>query len=174
MSRSSARPIEKSAEAYRTIGEAADTLGLRPHVLRYWESRFPGLVNPLKRRDGRRMFRPADLDALRAIQLLVHQRGMTLKSARQLLEAHGVATVLGGEATRARPSLATQEAPADSPARQLQASVRAAFDTAQADPTPDSAGPPASAGPSAGLEATLTGLAELKARLDRVRARPAA
>ncbi|MFN3610249.1 MAG: MerR family transcriptional regulator, partial [Hyphomonas sp.] len=33
--------IEKSADAYRSIGEAAAELGLETHVLRYWETRFP-------------------------------------------------------------------------------------------------------------------------------------
>ena len=48
--------VEKSADAYRSIGEAAAELGLEPHVLRYWETRFPRQVSPVKRPDGRRYF----------------------------------------------------------------------------------------------------------------------
>ncbi|MEL8056085.1 MAG: MerR family transcriptional regulator, partial [Pseudomonadota bacterium] len=45
-----ARRVEKSADAYRSIGEAAGELGLQTHVLRYWETKFAKYVKPLKRR----------------------------------------------------------------------------------------------------------------------------
>ena len=99
--------IEKSADAYRSIGEAASELGLPTHVLRYWETKFPRQVRPVKRPDGRRMFRPQDIQGLRAIQTLVHQRGMTLKGAKAALKGvpdqqaaaqDAVALGAGGEA----------------------------------------------------------------------------
>ena len=62
MSASRAR-ITKSAQAFRSIGEAAGELGLETHVIRYWETKFTKDVRPIKRADGRRMFRPQDLDA---------------------------------------------------------------------------------------------------------------
>ena len=82
--------IEKSSTAFRSIGEAAAELGLETHVLRYWESKFPRDVKPVKRSDGRRLFRPQDIDALRAIQILVHERGLTLKGAKSLLAEQGL------------------------------------------------------------------------------------
>lgn len=115
--------IEKSSSAFRSIGEAANELGLETHVLRYWETRFPKDIRPIKREDGRRMFRPQDMDALRAVRMLVHARGMTLKGARTILAEQGVEAVLAGTATL---SAATLEAVA-SPARELQASVARAF-----------------------------------------------
>ena len=42
----------KSADAFRTIGEAATELGLKTHVLRFWETKFDNL-RPLKRTEGR-------------------------------------------------------------------------------------------------------------------------
>jgi DNA-binding transcriptional MerR regulator len=90
--------VEKSATAFRSIGEAAAELGLETHVLRYWESKFPRDVKPVKRADGRRLFRPQDLEALRAIQILVHERGMTLKGAKSILAEQGLAAVLSGAA----------------------------------------------------------------------------
>jgi hypothetical protein len=42
----------KSADAFRTIGEAAAELGLKTHVLRFWETKFENL-RPMKRPDGR-------------------------------------------------------------------------------------------------------------------------
>jgi DNA-binding transcriptional MerR regulator len=88
----------KSATAFRSIGEAALELELPAHVLRFWESRFPTKITPVKRPDGRRMFRPEDIEALRAVKLLVHERGMTLKGAERVLREQGVAAVLEGTA----------------------------------------------------------------------------
>ncbi|MEY4574876.1 MAG: hypothetical protein RL251_998, partial [Pseudomonadota bacterium] len=40
--------VEKSADAFRTIGEMAKVLGVRTHILRYWEEQFP-MLKPLTR-----------------------------------------------------------------------------------------------------------------------------
>ena len=45
----------KDAAAFRTIGEVSEALGLRAHVLRYWEEQFPTL-RPVKRAGGRRLY----------------------------------------------------------------------------------------------------------------------
>lgn len=147
--------IEKSSSAFRSIGEAASELGLETHVLRYWETRFPKDIRPIKRDDGRRMFRPQDMDALRAVRILVHARGMTLKGARTILAEQGIEAVLAGTATL---SAATLEA-VPSPARELQASVARAF------AAPDR---------KTRLEEALQELADIKSRIDAARARRAA
>ncbi|MFN4024680.1 MAG: MerR family transcriptional regulator [Hyphomonas sp.] len=154
MAASKAR-IEKSADAYRSIGEASAELGLEPHVLRYWETRFPRHVSPVKRPDGRRMFRPQDLDALRAIRILVHERGMTLKGAKAVLVEQGVTAVLAGTATL----LPDAPASAPSPARALQHTVARAFGA-----LPDR---------QERLTETLSELSDIKSRLDALRARRA-
>jgi DNA-binding transcriptional MerR regulator len=147
--------IEKSSSAFRSIGEAASELGLETHVLRYWETRFPKDIRPIKRDDGRRMFRPQDMDALRAVRILVHERGMTLKGAKTILAQQGIEAVLAGTATL---SAATLEA-VPSPARELQASVARAF------AAPDR---------KTRLEEALQELADIKSRIDAARARRAA
>lgn len=146
--------IEKSADAYRSIGEAAAELGLETHVLRYWETRFPRQVSPVKRPDGRRLFRPQDLDALRAIRILVHERGMTLKGAKAVLVQQGVAAVLDGTAT-----ITPDTAP--SPARALQQTLARAFNDVPTDPEAR----------RERLNETLNELSDLKSRLDALRAR---
>ena len=166
MPSSAARKIEKSADAYRSIGEAAEELGLQPHVLRYWETKFSKFVKPLKRRDGRRMFRPEDMAALRAIQTLVHNQGMTLKGAGKLLGEQGVQSVLGGEARIVAPTEAHEAASSVSPAREMQETVRKAFEARQSDA-------PAS-GTQARLETILSDLTDIKDRLDAVRLKKAA
>ena len=149
MSASRAR-ITKSAQAFRSIGEAAGELGLETHVIRYWETKFTKDVRPIKRADGRRMFRPQDLDALRAIQILVHEKGLTLKGAKALLAEQGVPAVLSGAATLG-----------PSPARELQKTVADAF---KVDVSSETSGDSRER-----LEDTLVGLKDLKARLDAVR-----
>ena len=166
MPSSAARKIEKSADAYRSIGEAAEDLGLQPHVLRYWETKFSKFVKPLKRRDGRRMFRPEDMAALRAIQSLVHAQGMTLKGAGKLLSEQGVESVLGGDARIVAPTDSSQTAPVISPAREMQESVRKAFEAAEPK-TP-------ATGTEARLETILSDLTDIKSRLDSVRLKKAA
>ncbi|MEO6717104.1 MAG: MerR family transcriptional regulator [Novosphingobium sp.] len=65
----------------RTIGEVAAALGIRQHVLRYWEEQFPTL-RPLKRGGGRRYYRPEDVALVATIDRLVHREGYTLRGAR--------------------------------------------------------------------------------------------
>ena len=75
----------KEAQAMRTIGEVARALGIRQHVLRYWEQQFP-ILRPLKRSGGRRHYRPGDVALVQRIDRLVNQEGYTLKGARQAIE----------------------------------------------------------------------------------------
>ena len=74
----------KDPEALRTIGEVATALGIRQHVLRYWEDQFP-MLRPLKRSGGRRYYRPKDVQLVETIDRLVHREGYTLRGAKQVL-----------------------------------------------------------------------------------------
>ena len=74
----------KEEGALRTIGEVAKALGIRQHVLRYWEEQFP-MLKPLKRSGGRRYYRPEDIALVETIDRLVHREGFTLRGARQAL-----------------------------------------------------------------------------------------
>jgi DNA-binding transcriptional MerR regulator len=76
----------KDETALRTIGEVAKALGIKTHVLRYWEQQFPTL-NPLKRAGGRRYYRPDDVALIERIDALVNEKGYTLKGAKAALRA---------------------------------------------------------------------------------------
>jgi DNA-binding transcriptional MerR regulator len=76
----------KDEGALRTIGEVSDMLGIKPHVLRYWEAQFP-LLKPLKRSGGRRYYRPGDVALVETIDRLVNREGYTLKGAEAVLRA---------------------------------------------------------------------------------------
>ena len=75
-------------KTYR-IGEAAELLDLKTHVLRFWESEFPQLA-PLRTDKGQRFYTESDLALLRRIRQLLHEQGMTIVGARRVLEGSAV------------------------------------------------------------------------------------
>lgn len=81
--------MSKSPDAFRTISEVADWLGVQAHVLRFWESKF-SQVKPVKRAGGRRYYRPSDMKLLGGIKKLLHDDGLTIKGVQKLLQEHGV------------------------------------------------------------------------------------
>ena len=83
----------KSPNAFRTISEVADSLGIPQHVLRFWESKF-NQIKPMKRGGGRRYYRPEDVEVIEAIIRLLHYDGFTIKGAQKLLRDHGVKAVI--------------------------------------------------------------------------------
>lgn len=83
----------KEPGALRTIGEVAAGLGVRQHVLRYWEEQFP-MLRPIKRSGGRRYYRPEDVSLIATIHRLVHTEGYTLRGARIALEDSGTDNAL--------------------------------------------------------------------------------
>lgn len=82
----------KSPDAFRTISEVADWLGVNAHVLRFWESKFTQ-IKPVKRAGGRRYYRRADMELLGGIRKLLHEDGMTIKGAQKVLREQGVKAV---------------------------------------------------------------------------------
>ncbi|WP_373457075.1 MerR family transcriptional regulator [Porphyrobacter sp. GA68] len=72
------------------MGEVERLLGIKPHVLRYWEQQFPMLA-PLKRSGGRRYYRTDDIALLKRIDRMVNQEGYTIKGARAALSQAGAA-----------------------------------------------------------------------------------
>ena len=78
----------KDPEAFRTIGEVAQVLGVKQHVLRYWEEQFP-MLKPLTRAGGRRYYRPSDVALIAEIYRLLHHEGFTIRGARQALGGKG-------------------------------------------------------------------------------------
>ena len=80
--------MNKSADAFRTIGEVADELQIPKHVLRFWEGRFPQ-IRPMKRGGGRRYYRPEDMELLRGIRALLHAEGYTIRGVQKILREHG-------------------------------------------------------------------------------------
>lgn len=93
----------KDPQALRTIGEVTKALGIRQHVLRYWEEQFPTL-RPIKRSGGRRYYRPEDVALVVEIDRLVHREGYTLRGARKAIDDRRTSPAASrAEATAAAP-----------------------------------------------------------------------
>ena len=84
--------MAKAADAFRTISEVADDLGIHKHVLRFWEVKF-NQIRPMKRGGGRRYYRPEDMELLRGIRQLLHRDGYTIKGVQKILREQGVEAV---------------------------------------------------------------------------------
>lgn len=86
----------KEPGALRTIGELSAMLGVKQHVLRYWEQHFP-VLQPLKRSGGRRYYRSDDVALVMRIDALVNRAGYTLKGARAAIEQDRVGPIVEGQ-----------------------------------------------------------------------------
>jgi DNA-binding transcriptional MerR regulator len=75
----------------RGIAEVADELDLPQHVLRFWEKEF-GHLRPM-RSGRRRYYRPEDVDTLRGIRVLLHDRGLTLDGLRRVFQERSLTFV---------------------------------------------------------------------------------
>ncbi len=67
------------------IGEVADLVGVKPHVLRYWESEFVAL-RPMKTRGSHRVYSRRDVELAMLIRRLLHDEGFTIPGARKKLK----------------------------------------------------------------------------------------
>ncbi len=85
--------MEKTHDAFRTIGEVAEELDLPQHVLRFWETKF-SQIRPVKRAGGRRYYRPDDVQLLGAIRILLYSEGYTIRGVQRILKEQGVRAVV--------------------------------------------------------------------------------
>jgi len=90
------------SKLYFTISEVAEVTGVKPHVLRYWESEFPTL-RPRKTRSGSRRYRQRDIDEILAIKKLLYEEGFRISGARKIRREAQVA--MAEVAARAKPQL---------------------------------------------------------------------
>ncbi len=79
---------DKAPEAYRTISEVSQHLGVPQHVLRFWETKFAQL-RPMKRGGGRRYYRPEDVELLRKIYGWLYEEGLTIRGVQKRLRGRG-------------------------------------------------------------------------------------
>ncbi len=84
-------------KAYYSIGEVCDLTGLKPHVLRYWETQFD-VLRPTKNRAGNRVFRPKDIELVMLVKNLLYEQKYTIEGANQkLLDMRKEGDLAGGQ-----------------------------------------------------------------------------
>jgi len=76
-------PVAK--KAYYSIGEVCDLTGLKPHVLRYWETQFDAL-HPSKNSAGNRVYRPKEIELVLLVKRLLYEEKYTIEGANQRIQ----------------------------------------------------------------------------------------
>src|SRR5882724_12880223 len=91
---------------YFRIGDVSRLAGIKPYVLRFWESEFPGL-GPKKSGTGHRLYRRKDVEMVLEIKRLLYEKRFTIEGARQWLEDRpkgaAAAAVAASAPTKAEP-----------------------------------------------------------------------
>jgi DNA-binding transcriptional MerR regulator len=92
-----AKPESIEAEApdkrYFRIGEVSRITGVKPYVLRYWESEFRWMA-PQKSRSKQRLYRRRDIDMILLIKKLLYEQRYTIAGARKKLKDFGAGNAL--------------------------------------------------------------------------------
>jgi DNA-binding transcriptional MerR regulator len=73
---------------YFKIGEVAKIVGVKPYVLRYWETEF-SMIRPGKTRSKHRLYRRRDVETLLEIKRLLHTERFTIEGAKRRLKTPG-------------------------------------------------------------------------------------
>ena len=83
-------------KVYYSIGEVCDLTGLKPHVLRYWETQFE-VLNPGKNRAGNRVYRARDVELVMLVKNLLYVQKYTIEGANKRLQEMRRSGELEGE-----------------------------------------------------------------------------
>ncbi|MCE2941750.1 MAG: MerR family transcriptional regulator [Gemmatimonadota bacterium] len=72
-------------QEYFAIGDVCELTGLKPHVLRYWESQFR-FLHPAKNRSGNRVYQRKDVELIQLVKHLLYVEKYTIDGARAQVE----------------------------------------------------------------------------------------
>lgn len=89
---------------YFKIGEVARLTGIKPHVLRYWETEFRN-IRPVKSQGKQRLYRREDIEIVLELKDMLYRQGYTIAGARKILAGKSgikpaASSVDAGEAVR--------------------------------------------------------------------------
>ena len=84
--------MDKSFEAYKTIGEVAEILSLSSkqkksittHTIRFWEKKFRQ-IRPKILDGNRRYYNSESIELLKKIHFLLKEKGMTINGVKKIL-----------------------------------------------------------------------------------------
>ena len=74
-------------QEFFSIGEVCELTGLKPHVLRYWESQFR-FLSPAKNRSGNRVYQRREVELIMLVKHLLYDEKYTIEGARQKVDDH--------------------------------------------------------------------------------------
>ena len=86
--------IDKSQNAYKTIGEVAKILNLKSnnkgvlptHVIRFWETQFKQ-IKPKILNSNRRYYDEKTINLLKKVKFLLKDQGMTINGVKKILNS---------------------------------------------------------------------------------------
>lgn len=78
-------PFRYRTVARNTISVVSETFHVSQHILRMWEKRFPS-IKPDIGIDGRRYYRPEDIEVIRGISALRYGQGLSMEEVVQVLK----------------------------------------------------------------------------------------
>jgi DNA-binding transcriptional MerR regulator len=105
-------PEDIPDKLYFRIGEVARLAGIKPYVLRFWETEFP-VLGPRKSGTGHRLYRRKDVQLVFEIKRLLYEQRFTIEGARKFLEARPKTDPARGAA--AKPAKASAKRPKAQP-----------------------------------------------------------
>jgi DNA-binding transcriptional MerR regulator len=91
--------VELPDKLYFKIGEVARLVGVKPYVLRYWETEF-SVLRPGKTRSKHRLYRRKDVETLLEIRRLLYAERYTIEGAKRRLREGNVRPIAATEETR--------------------------------------------------------------------------
>lgn len=104
-----ASPADIPNKLYFKIGEVARLTGVKPYVLRYWETEFNGL-GPKKSGTNQRQYRRKDVELVLEIKRLLYEKRFTIEGARKHLGQRNKGLAVAAAAVSAAPAVAAQGA----------------------------------------------------------------
>ena len=77
--------LKSIQNSFYTISKTAEIIGVKSHVLRFWEKKFSS-INPKKSLSGRRYYSSEDIEILLMIKKLLYEEGFTIKGAVSIID----------------------------------------------------------------------------------------
>ena len=80
-------PASEPIQEFFSIGDVCELTGLKPHVLRYWESQFR-FLSPAKNRSGNRVYQRREVELITLVKHLLYDEKYTIEGARQKVDEY--------------------------------------------------------------------------------------
>src|SRR5437870_3368965 len=79
--------LPRPTQEFFSIGDVCELTGLKPHVLRYWESQFR-FLSPAKNRSGNRVYQRREVELITLVKHLLYDEKYTIEGARRKVDEH--------------------------------------------------------------------------------------